>query len=498
MIPLVEWTNLIRSKFSESITIDEAKTMSIEECFEHHEPRHQLGKLPRAYKNLSNQFIEAWNDFHKGEPIVDFNRNMRDRHKYSRHRDNSQEIKITKALRSTDKLFSSCARLKDSSEILYMLHRLGEIQNEFLARVSSSKNCGFIEKKLQSITAANIISYDRDSIWEILAIYCRTNPEFGQGNSIECDWEKIEQELEFTLLRNKAFLVTDIWALDSISEFRFKNEIFREQYRLFDSINDVVPQQDILPNAKQIEQDLVFTEDNFKEKILATLKAMLLVLQHQLRMKITPDMTIEDFIQRVYLDKSSIVFIRALKEKQSPIVDVKLCNIIALYQLIEDMISDTVLGCLDEKYKQEFRDPNLLKRIIETKLMPIFGSLNELDNRLTRFIVRYIGGSNSEEPSTSLWHVLEYIQWPKDKDIIDICNKDEELQNFFEQATIGCGFSILTAIRFMKAASNGDIRPGSANESVTTQATGNGREGQIVPTRKRMGIRKASSSRSGI
>lgn len=435
MIPLVNWTNAVRKEFSFRVDKQKASNQSVksllQELRDHrsHDTNDDTSLLP-----MFKEYVTAWNKFLDISPIFSLNLRMREE-ELNNPDCHDMEI-IPKRLTEDDDLHASCIRLNGKGkEVTYILHNLGEIQNNFLKKCLPylhSMDHGTLQLRLQEIKKEDIILYDREELWEKLARYTRSSLSYGGGGRIECDWERIELKIIELLIDGKKLLQTNIWKLYAVDEFRFKHEMFRkDQTNLFYRVSQIVSQVKSDPSFDHFDDLIVKDKTEVESKLLPAIQALLNILQYQSKSTLInySDMTLAKFAQ-LYLDEGVIRIFNEMSERNSNIPKIKIKCIEAFYEMLEDTISATVLGCLHDRFRVELPTTFNKSKITEFALREV-GSIIIFESLWCRFIMRYLRDSEQQlNPMDPMIYYLRFIRWPDGTDIDELEDKEETIELF--------------------------------------------------------------------
>lgn len=431
MLPIIEWTNHVRKVLNYQINADDAKSHSVKQI---------AANQPLLNMTLYRKFMEAWNHFYEFNPVLEYNREMFEMFQNP----DCHEVVLPEALSEESSMLYSCIRVKRyGRETAYLLHQLAELQNQFLREMLplAKLHHGAPEKFMQNISSEHrqeIIDFDVNMFWKDIARYVRTDMRYGHGRQLDCDWMKIEQLIIQRLINGKSFFKSNIWQSNVLEEFRFKDELFQEQYRLFDHVREIVPQDRILPHYRNVVHDPRVRDQSFlQDRLLPALQSLLYVLQHQppQASKLLSDYTIADFSKK-YLDRSTNLIFAELQERNSEIVKTPLKQVEILYEVLEDHISDAVLGCVSNEYYSPLSEYQ--STLIKRKLLKLVDyKEEELESCLRRFMIRYLRGTHGLSPFGTFADILDMIRWPKDIDMTSQYDEDGELRELFDSLQIG-------------------------------------------------------------
>lgn len=430
MIPLVNWTNAVRKEFSFRVDKQKASNQSVKSLLQEHRSHDTNDD---SLLSLFTDYVTAWNKFLNISPVFSLNFRMREE-ELNNPDCHDMEI-IPKRLTEHDDLNASCIRLNGKGkEVTYILHNLGEIQNNFLKKCLPylhSLDRGTLQCRLQEIKKEDIILYDREELWEKLARYTRSSLSYGGGGRIECDWERIELKIIELFIDGKKFLQTNIWKLYAVDEFHFKHEMFRkDQTNLFYHVSQIVSQVKSDPSFDHFDDLMVKDKTEVESKLLPAIQALLNILQYQSKSSHInySDMTFEKFAE-LYLDEGVIRIFKEMSERNSNIPKIKLKCIEVLYEMLEDTLSTTILGCLHDRFRVELPKTFNKSKITEFALREV-GSINVFESLWCRFIMRYLRDSEQLNPTDPMIYYLRFIRWPNGTDIDELEDKEETIELF--------------------------------------------------------------------
>ncbi|CAG8804176.1 35794_t:CDS:1, partial [Racocetra persica] len=317
---------------------------------------------------------------------------------------------------------------------------LVQLQNDFLNEVigipSKCQSLKFLEKidfqdtderpiqstyHLKSITLDNarpehIVFYEGNSK---IFRFSQFDLRIGHGREIQYDLRKIEAELALELVHKKALIRPDEQGL-YLEPFVYHREMFSRSMTILSEIKNLIPQEHIPEDKKVIlmgtysnnknsggerSSGSVFSLENPKE-LLSTLEIIISFLKRM------PggdhDILITDYIE-------SWVKLAILKENQNSCklllkTGLQLKHIVALYELIEDHVTDVVDTYVSQQY-QEKLDYSLQHSILDTVDFESLEQGKRIQNTkltkslcipakifaiaLKRFIIRYLTNNES-------------------------------------------------------------------------------------------------------
>jgi len=341
MMPLIQWTNCFRHLVGFKFTSMQAMEWSMEEFFHsmnQEEVKEGIDWEEGTMRKHYESFMTAWNAFRaicptkrqiiqknvakQGtkatidsvdkksedtvttivERIVDFDRDIIPECK---------DISLVALTWQANVIWSCIRKRHEGCQVAYMLHVLGEYQNQFLGDVCqriegyTSNSVGSQQHRydtlkqslseslqtrqtLQTLSAKQLISYDHDAFWsEVLTTFaCNRYDEHTHQNILEYDLIGMEEYIMHTLFGSSSqcpsFLQTNLLQqTNGIEEFHFQQEVFsKECYNIFQVLHDLLiqlkhRQERMLPIAngdstKQQQQELMFVLSSELRHCLAT------------------------------------------------------------------------------------------------------------------------------------------------------------------------------------------------------------------------------------
>ena len=300
------------------------------------------------------------------------------------------------------------------------LDALQKIQNDFLEKVlgvAASGRCAalkFLERgegiaavqmvHLQDAQEKEIIQYQWTN--DILR-HSQQNTEYGQGKEIVYDISRIEKEMAVRFLLGKSYLST----ANGLREFTFSKELFHACKGIFDELERIVPQQPLTQDAKTGLRHLKERSLKGVQDLLEHMEIVLCLLKkHQFG---SPSEPLTEFTDR-WLSESRPFPKSLLPEPRRAVM---LMHVVALYEFLEDMLSESAVEGIHDAYRDELpsdiRD-QMLNGIENNTAGSNQLPLESITTALCRFIFRYISADDSRpEPGLSLLeHMLEQSLWP--------------------------------------------------------------------------------------
>lgn len=237
--------------------------------------------------------------------------------------------------------------------------------------------------------------------------HSQQNTEYGHGKEIIYDLGRIEKEMALRFLLGKCYLST----VDDLREFTFAKELFHSCKGILDELERIVPQQ---PMAEEAKSGLRHLKERSLKGVQDLLEHMEIVLcllkKHQIG---NPSEPLIEFTDRWLLE--SRPFPNSLLPE--PRRAVLLTHVVALYEFLEDMLSESAMEGIIDMYRDEL--PNdvrdqMLSVIDNCTAGTDHLTLESITTALCRFVFRYISAEDSRpQPGLSLLeHMLETSLWP--------------------------------------------------------------------------------------
>ncbi|CAG8781978.1 17815_t:CDS:2, partial [Dentiscutata erythropus] len=362
LIPIIKFSKILSSMLCYKLKRNDARSLTFEQFLNNNESPENLYEV---FKN----FTEAWNSIR--EHVVQF----------EYHEFTTQMPEMKSSLPVVYALFE---KRDESLYICGAIELLANLQNEFLQQVLAIKpgcpSLRFLEGRfinnaqrhvsqhhyyieslaLSEARSKNIINYE----WNpILLSYSQCNLELGRGQEIQYELHKIEAELAYSLLFNKAHLNKNesLW----LDVFSYHQELFSTSRTILSEIRDLIPQEQIPPEKLGFSAtatyntssrftfsdlnaiDTVSTFDNPTE-LLSKLEILLCFLK---RISGDREMKICDYINKW----ERLSALNETPQFQKIINGLRLKHAVALYELVEEKIADVEIEYLSDKYKERLQ-----------------------------------------------------------------------------------------------------------------------------------------------
>jgi hypothetical protein len=393
---LLKWSRLVSSALTHRISRKDAQSKSINDFINGHIL--ELKRTDQETKNLKvlfENFKEAWNEMH---PLV------------------NQEL-ISKAkmprLVETDYI-AYC--LIESDYGVYLetaITMLVSLQNSILDAIislSSSHHLpalSFLEKEngsgvmsvsIQDAKEKEIIRFQwSDDLYK----YGQSSPEYGKGQEVTYDFERIEIWLAKEIAFGKCFLT------GKLNKFIFAKELFHSCGPLLTEIRSLVKQNPSLPDeVRKGVSTLKERRIKAAQDLLQHMEVLIYLLKRKLK-NLNVDMTLEEFAEKWSPMLPSPFPVSLLPEPRSLI---KIKHVAALYEALEDVLADGAIDGLADKFRCQLpsKEKDAIRAIVDKEIDQL--KPHNFLKALRRFVFRYLSSETERywpEESTALQTSLE-------------------------------------------------------------------------------------------
>ena len=418
LFPLLRWSRLVSSMLTHRISRKEAESKSIDDLIDGRIPGHEKMENTEALKKELDEFLNAWE-------------NMRDFV--------DQELpdctKQMPSLMSHNCLLGYCLTEGDLSIYLRTAIKiLQSIQNNILDKMilistrtrhaalhflELDENCCAITSvSLQDAKEKDIINFN----WPDEFLIFAHKLEYGKGEQIDYDFERMELELANEIVFGKSYLT------ESPNTFMFSKELFHSSAKMLTKIRELCPKRESL------SEEICHGLQSLKERRIQDAQNLLQHIEGVIFLLNTQSILIQDMNLVAFVDewKSKLPSAFPVDLLPEPKTFIELVHIPALYEALEDILVDGTIKGLPRKFRAELTE--------ETKK-----SLNSLvDNRngslklgpfltaLRRFVFRYLSAEKflpeSHTPLRSC--LMEPSLWsPEEAPVPDVIPEKMMLEN---------------------------------------------------------------------
>ncbi|RUS21593.1 hypothetical protein BC937DRAFT_92153, partial [Endogone sp. FLAS-F59071] len=439
LLPLVEFSQELRSRLGHRIKREDARKMTFEKFLEEEREKsepHLYGRL----ELLFSMFTEAWNSI---------------RHLVKNFA--CETLPPMEPMSENMTVVFAIYEPKDESVYLHVaLETLARYQNEFLEDIGAmdvstcpplvflqptelipsepayadlpqqvQRRTAFTSVRLQDLRDTQVIT-DTDECLNSrsnpeLFMNFQRKPEYGRGEVIEFDIEEIESYLARTLVFNKVHIQVEM------DKFPYRGELFVEHMNITGNIDDIIPQQPIINGlAMVISNDPNICE--LASDLLADLEIVFCYLERTLgKQGVDGNMLVMDYCHQ-WLNRStmtgatawnritstsntaiqsSLSVLNAELFQKTALGQLHLMHIVAMYELIEDIVSPVLLERVPERYKLKLDDGDGIEENIIKAAESV--SPGRLLVTLKRFVIRYLTGTSDispDDPIVGRWEGL--------------------------------------------------------------------------------------------
>ena len=390
LCPLVEWAKFVRNILEHKVTRQQLRRLEISDFLDKMVDQNNVDQAKQMYK----AFEDEWNNFHADIGLPELNKQCP---------------------------LSWCLVVRDEnpSHLNQFLLWLQEVQNKFLYEtlLIASSTEGTVAKLLvddNGLTSLPLTSIENLRSSEVIHFnwndnyvkHSQCNTEYGKGNQVVYDLDKIEQKFAIYLIPGKAVF----WSpKNSFRAMMFANELFGESGMMLKKIGKIVPQAE-LPTV--IFKAIQATHEGASKPVRDLHADLELVLCCLIKTGGSPDDSLVSYIEKWPRKFGRQLKHDILNDHQQTL---RLEHIVAFYEAIEDVSTD--VDCLAGCYQQKIDDKSL-RQIRSVKASDQPYSDETLLTALKRFISRYLMGNESnllaEEPLKK--HMIDTTFWPNCRD----------------------------------------------------------------------------------
>ncbi len=274
---------------------------------------------------------------------------------------------------------------------------------------------------LQEAKEKDIINFD----WSNKFIKYAQNPNYGFGEEIDYDFERMEIQLAKEIAFGKCYLT------DYLNTFIFSKELFHSSAKMLTKISEVCPQSQSLPD--EIRQGLHSLNDRRKQdarNLLQHIEVIIYVLNMKsMSSEEVKEMTLENFAETCKSKLPSPFPVDLLPE---PKASIRLAHITALYEALEDLLADGRIEGLPRQFRAELTEETKtsLDGLVDSRNGSL--KLKQFLTALRRFVFRYLSAEKFlPEPHTPLRSLLsEPSLWsPHQAPDLDVIPREMMLKN---------------------------------------------------------------------
>ncbi|XP_053401074.1 uncharacterized protein LOC123550673 [Mercenaria mercenaria] len=308
---------------------------------------------------------------------------------------------------------NECLILSDESLPFKVLQKLIGIQNSFLDKVLLfASNCDALKMlerdgvyvlpcvHVTEVKKEELVNYEVD--WETLIQQeSQSNLTYGCGGQIHYDFHSIEEAVAHEVVLGKSYIISG----NSLPEIVFIDELHKNYASLIRELRKTVPQ---LPLPAEIGNGIKSRKAEDPRMSVELLTHLGIVMTLLKKTKGDKDQPLVDFV-----DKWKSILCRDFPKKllPSPESCVKLCHVVALSELLEELCADSVKEGLGDEYRDKLDGPlqdHLLLQLKDEKLSSV------LFKAFKRFTYRCLASKTADPKQSLRLYLTDESFWPMD------------------------------------------------------------------------------------
>jgi hypothetical protein len=268
--------------------------------------------------------------------------------------------------------------VSDQNSILDGIISLSSQQHPALSFLKKQNCSGVMSTSIQHVKETEIMHFQ----WsDDLLQHARNNLEYGKGQEIVYDFERMEMELAAEIASGKCFLT------GSLNKFIFAKEFFHSCGPLLTDIRSLVRQKPSLPEeVLRGVSDLKEKRIKVAQGLLQHIEVLIYLLKRKLK-GFKEDMTLEELAEKWSSILPSPFPVDLLPKPRSSI---KIEHVVALYMALEDVLADGAIEGLADKFRDEL--PGDVKETIDVMIKKEIDQLKPHNflKTLRRLVFRYL------------------------------------------------------------------------------------------------------------
>ena len=400
---LLKWSRLVSSALTHRISRKDAHSKSISDFISGH--LLEIHRNPQEIDSLKKMFMNFKSAWKKMRHFV--NQELTD-----------EKVEEMPRLREIDYI-AYC--LMESDYGIYLRTAIGLLvssQNSILDKIISLSSLqrypalSFLEKEnssgvmsvsIQQVKEKEIISFQWSD--DLFKYYAQNNLEYGKGEEIEYDFERIEIVLASKVAFGKCYVT------GTLNKFIFAKELFHSCGPLLTEIRSLVTQSASLP--EEVRKGLsTLKERRIKEAqdLLQHIEVLIFLIRPKLK-NFDVNMTLEELVEKWLSILPSPFPVALLPQPRSSI---KIKHIAALYEALEDVLADGAIEGLADRFSRKLPiDMTEKLDALVQKGIEQFKPQNLLI-ALRRFVFRYLSSETER-------------YWPEESTALQSCLKEPSL-----------------------------------------------------------------------
>ena len=370
LYPLLRWSRLVTLTLTHRISRKEARSTIINDFIEGQLSPQGTVDEDEA-KKLFNDFKDAWN---KMREFVNQNLDQDEMPHLTEFSvigycltEGDLSIYLRKAIKILQAIQNSIL-----DEMIITSARTGHAALSFLEKNETC--CAMMSISLQEAGEKDIINFN----WPDEFLKCAQMLDYGQGEKIVYDFEKMEKELANEIVFGKCYLK------DFLNPFIFSKELFHASANMLTTIRAICPQRQLPDEMRQGINSLKRKLQD-AQNLLQYIEIVIFVLSMS-PFQVREEMTVVEFAGKLKSKIPSPLPVDLLPEPRSSI---RLTHIAALYEALEDLLVDGAIEGLPGQFRKELTDETnrSLNVLVSNRKVR---QLKQFLTALRRFVFRYL------------------------------------------------------------------------------------------------------------
>jgi hypothetical protein len=371
-------------------------------------------KKSECLKMSAQDFIYNKQERSKGHSIIVWDRFESFRKSWDYLIDNLSDNGIVSKMRRihSESRMYDCLILNEKSVVFEVLKSLVDIQNSLVTEVLTVANSSialqflFREMNVAVFPSVQIMDIKREQLltnkinWQtLLGQESQCDLQYGHGRFIHYYFESIEQSVAVDIFSGKAF----IQMAKGFPKIIFKDELHKNYSSLIRELKLNIPQEslplEIVNGIKSRKEE----DPRMATQLLTHLGIVMSLLK---KTRGDPDLPLVE-----YINKWKSLFADSFPKKllPSPDTSTKLCHVIGLSELLEELCADSVKNGLSEEFRCKLDRPimdQIMKTLKEERLA------NAFLKALKRFTYRCLSSRTASSNQTLREYLSDDTFWP--------------------------------------------------------------------------------------
>lgn len=388
ILPLVQWHLMTVTYIGYRFKRYDCQEMSIQDFLFHDDDEKVRDILKTRFENLQKSFDDL--------------------------KDVQQALKTPIKRLDFQTKMKECLLLDQHSIIYRLMKELVDVHNEFLdsaLQISAQNKCQALKclsrgwhtaaipcRTVSEVTLSSVVSYEWD---EELLNYSHADLTYGCGHQLIYEFEAIEKSLALDLVCGKIYILFE----NTLPSVVFVDEFYQGFAKMVTEISNIIPQK-ALPS--DIVNEIKAKRDKHPRLTSELITHVGVLIALAKKTKGEPGLPVIEFVERWknYLTRPLSVDLLPAPEDS-----VKLCHLISLYGLLEELNADSLVDSLSDRYREPLRT-------IEMQLNELINSKQVMADIILKATKRYVYrcvSAGDVEPSRALSDCLaDDSFWPFD------------------------------------------------------------------------------------